>query len=204
MPAAASHGWSLRRTFARSFIEHAMPGWPGDYGPRTTVGAFAQRLDLVHAAACAHTERAMKFDSKYFDCVRVKPDHEKVVRRGGAGLPVEGLQRRRPAPRAQGARARGRVLPALPRARARSSTPPTITSQGMSNADIEAYQKDSVTGHRPTWKVGANSWAHGTRHGMGAHGRIRPRASPTRTSSSPGARPDPRRRAAPDASSRWS
>jgi hypothetical protein len=45
---------------------------------------------------------------------------------------------------------------------------------GMSNADIEAYQKDSVTGHRPTWKVGANSWAHGTRHGIGdmhGHGR---------------------------------
>ena len=37
---------------------------------------------------------------------------------------------------------------------------------GMTNADIEAYQKDSVTGHRPTWKVGANSWAHGTRHNM--------------------------------------
>ena len=43
--------------------------------------------------------------------------------------------------------------------------------QGMSNAEVEAYQKDSVTGHRPTWKVGANSWAHGTRHGIGAeHG----------------------------------
>jgi DnaJ-class molecular chaperone len=42
--------------------------------------------------------------------------------------------------------------------------------QGMSNADIEAYQKDSVTGHRPTWKAGANAWAHGTRHGMGHAG----------------------------------
>ena len=40
----------------------------------------------------------------------------------------------------------------------------------MSNADIEAYQKDSVTGHRPTWKAGANAWAHGTRHGMGHMG----------------------------------
>jgi hypothetical protein len=45
---------------------------------------------------------------------------------------------------------------------------------GMSNADIEAYQKDSVTGHRPTWKAGANSWSHGTRYGMAqghSHGR---------------------------------
>jgi hypothetical protein len=36
---------------------------------------------------------------------------------------------------------------------------------GMSNAEVEAYQKDSVIGHRPTWKAGANAWAHGTRHG---------------------------------------
>jgi DnaJ-class molecular chaperone len=39
---------------------------------------------------------------------------------------------------------------------------------------VEAYQKDSLTGHRPTWKVGANSWAHGTRHGLdpaSAHGQ---------------------------------
>ena len=35
----------------------------------------------------------------------------------------------------------------------------------MSNAEVEAYQKDSVIGHRPTWKAGANAWAHGTRHG---------------------------------------
>jgi len=39
---------------------------------------------------------------------------------------------------------------------------------GMSNADIEAYQKDSITGHRPTWRVGANAWAHGTQHGVGS------------------------------------
>ena len=41
--------------------------------------------------------------------------------------------------------------------------------EGMSNTDIEAYQKDSVIGHRPTWKAGANAWAHGTRYGGGTH-----------------------------------
>ncbi len=64
---------------------------------------------------------------------------------------------------------------------------------GMSNADIEAYQKDSVTGHRPTWKAGANSWAHGTRHGMGAHGRLRPALLGPARVLSPGARPEPGR-----------
>jgi hypothetical protein len=39
--------------------------------------------------------------------------------------------------------------------------------EGMSNSDIEAYQKESVIGHRPTWRAGANAWAHGTRFGMG-------------------------------------
>lgn len=40
---------------------------------------------------------------------------------------------------------------------------------GMSDAEVEDFQKDSLTGHRPTWKVGANAWAHGTRHGDPNH-----------------------------------
>jgi hypothetical protein len=43
--------------------------------------------------------------------------------------------------------------------------PPANYFDGMSNAEVEAYQKDSVIGHRPTSKAGANAWAHGTRHG---------------------------------------
>lgn len=38
---------------------------------------------------------------------------------------------------------------------------------GMSDAEVEDFQKDAMTGHRPTWKVGANAWSHGTRHGRG-------------------------------------
>src|SRR5262245_65349133 len=60
--------------------------------------------DLVRAAACAHTWETMKFDSKYFDCVRVKPDHEKVVRAEAPvcqwrGCSAAGLHR---APRGRG------------------------------------------------------------------------------------------------------
>lgn len=36
---------------------------------------------------------------------------------------------------------------------------------GMSDDQVEDFRKDSLTGHRPTWKVGANAWAHGTREG---------------------------------------
>lgn len=34
---------------------------------------------------------------------------------------------------------------------------------GMSDVEVETFHKDASYGHRPTWKVGANSWAHGTR-----------------------------------------
>jgi DnaJ domain len=38
--------------------------------------------------------------------------------------------------------------------------------QGMSDTEVQDFQKDAMTGHRPTWKVGANAWSHGTRDGM--------------------------------------
>ena len=34
---------------------------------------------------------------------------------------------------------------------------------GMNDAEVDAFRKDAMTGHRPTWKSGANAWAHGTR-----------------------------------------
>jgi curved DNA-binding protein CbpA len=36
---------------------------------------------------------------------------------------------------------------------------------GMSDAEVNNFRKDAMTGHRPTWKTGANAWAHGTRDG---------------------------------------
>lgn len=37
---------------------------------------------------------------------------------------------------------------------------------GMSDGQVQDFLKDARTGHRPTWKTGANAWAHGTRHGV--------------------------------------
>jgi hypothetical protein len=116
---------------------------------------------------------AMKFDSKYFDCVRVKPDHEQVVREEAPacqwkGCVAAGVHR---APRGRGHEGQYFLL-CLEHIRQFNASYNYFA--GMSNADIEAYQKDSVTGHRPTWKAGANAWSHGTRHGMGStggHGR---------------------------------
>ena len=115
----------------------------------------------------------MKLDSKYFDSVRVKQDHEKAVSQEAPacqwrGCAVAGSHR---APRGRGHEGEYYLL-CLEHVRQFNASYNYF--QGMSNADIEAYQKDSVTGHRPTWKAGANAWAHGTRHGMenvGGHGR---------------------------------
>lgn len=41
---------------------------------------------------------------------------------------------------------------------------------GMSDSEVIDFQKDAMTGHRPTWKVGANSWGHGTREGQAGKG----------------------------------
>jgi hypothetical protein len=35
--------------------------------------------------------------------------------------------------------------------------------EGMSDTEVSNFRKDALTGHRPTWKTGANAWAHGTR-----------------------------------------
>lgn len=34
---------------------------------------------------------------------------------------------------------------------------------GMTDSELEAYQRDARTGHRPTWKTGANAWSGGDR-----------------------------------------
>ena len=108
----------------------------------------------------------MKLDSKYFDSVRVKPDHDKVVREEAPrcqwkGCSAAGLYR---APKGRGREGQYHLL-CLEHVREFNASYNYFA--GMSNADVEAYQKDSLTGHRPTWRVGANSWAHGTQHGLG-------------------------------------
>ena len=111
----------------------------------------------------------MKLDSKYFDSIRL-----------GAKRGKETAGPRPSGPRCQ---RRGCELPATHRApkgrghdgeylhfcidHVREYNATYNYFDGMSDSEVVDFQKDALTGHRPTWKLGANSWAHGT-HQSGA------------------------------------
>ena len=102
----------------------------------------------------------MKLDSKYFDGIRVKG---KTTRKAETKLPpcqwkgcTKDARHRAPAGRGQ----EGRYLNfCLDHVREYNATYNYF--EGMSDSQVATFQKDSLTGHRPTWKSGANAWAHG-------------------------------------------
>jgi curved DNA-binding protein CbpA len=104
----------------------------------------------------------MKLDSKYFDMIRIN--------RGGSG-------RKRASQKVSGCQWKGCEVPGLhraPKGRGREGEYFVFCAEhvrhynatynyfdGMSDSEVEKFQKDAIYGHRPTWKVGANAWAHG-------------------------------------------
>jgi DnaJ domain len=118
----------------------------------------------------------MKIHSKYFDSIRVKPDTQRVTPSEAPtcqwkGCAAAGVHR---APKGRGHEGEYYLF-CLEHVRNYNATYNYF--EGMSNAQVEEFQKDAVTGHRPTWKAGANAWAHGTRHGAsGAEGAFGRRA----------------------------
>jgi DnaJ domain len=105
----------------------------------------------------------MKLDSKYFDSVRVRPDQERAAGDDVPACQWKGCQSagQHRAPRGRGHEGQFYLF-CLDHVRQFNASYNYF--EGMSNVEVEAYQKDSVTGHRPTWKAGANAWSHGTRH----------------------------------------
>ena len=107
-----------------------------------------------------HTHSVMKLDSKYFDSIRVK--------RGPGGpkppeVPVcqwQGCNEPGPHRAPQGRGREGRYF-SFCVAHVQQYNKSYNYFEGMSDSEVEAYQKSAATGHRPTWTVGANSWAHG-------------------------------------------
>jgi curved DNA-binding protein CbpA len=109
----------------------------------------------------------MKLDSKYFDMIRIRPVREAPSRPEGTELPrCEWNGCGEPAPhRAPKGRGRDGQYYAFCSEHVRQYNSSYNYFSGMSDAEVEEFRKDAVTGHRPTWKAGANAWAHGTLNG---------------------------------------
>jgi hypothetical protein len=95
----------------------------------------------------------MKFDSPLFDRIRVKPSQDRRPKTGGPvcewhGCKEKGTHR---APKGRG-REDERWHFCLEHVREYNQSYNFFA--GMSDAAVMAYQKDALTGHRPTWKMG--------------------------------------------------
>ncbi len=111
----------------------------------------------------------MKLDSKYFDMIRIhRPRAEK-----------RDAKHEWPCCQWKGCTEAGRYR--APMGRGRDGQYYTFCSDhvrrynssynyfdGMSNSEVEQYLQGSIYGHRPTWKVGVNSWSNGERQHVSA------------------------------------
>lgn len=108
----------------------------------------------------------MKLDSKYFDMIRIHRSEAEPEKRNDepccewAGCPQPGRYR---APRN---RDLGGAFYLFCVDHVRQYNASYNYFDGMSDAEVVNFQKSATYGHRPTWKVGANAWQHGTRHGV--------------------------------------
>lgn len=111
----------------------------------------------------------MKLDSKYFDCIRVKPDEDRLLRDMLPGCDWEGCsgRGRYPAPRGRGREGQYFNF-CLDHVRQYNKSYNYFA--GMSDEEVARYQKDTVIGHRPTWSVGVNGWAGKANGANGANG----------------------------------
>lgn len=99
----------------------------------------------------------MKLESKYFDSIRVKPDKDRQRDRhpvcAWPGCSLAGTHR---APR--GRQFEGQYLD-LCIDHVREYNKEYNFFKGLDDEAVSTIQKDALTGHRPTWRLGENSWA---------------------------------------------
>jgi hypothetical protein len=105
----------------------------------------------------------MKLDSKYFDSLRAKPAGETPAPAAGPacqwkGCLGAGLYR---APVGRGQEGKYYLF-CLDHVRQFNASYNYF--EGWSTAEVEAFQKDAIIGHRPTWKTGTSGDVRGYRH----------------------------------------
>lgn len=113
----------------------------------------------------------MKLNSKYFDAIRIKPRQEQTGRKRGPRCQWKGCDAaaEHRAPKGRGRDGEFFVF-CIEHVRQFNATYNYF--EGMSSAEVEDFQKDAITGHRPTWKLGDNGSAPpGSDGSFGAHAR---------------------------------
>ena len=108
---------------------------------------------------------AMKFDSPLFDRIRVKPDQDRRVRTDEPSCDWPGCASAA-THRAPKGRLREHEYWRFCLGHVREYNQSYNFFAGMSEDAVARYQKESITGHRPTWKMGVNGWKNGVRPGM--------------------------------------
>jgi curved DNA-binding protein CbpA len=104
----------------------------------------------------------MKFDSPLFDRIRVKPDQDRRPRAESPGCDWPGCTEAA-THRAPKGRLREHEYWRFCLGHVRKYNQSYNFFAGMSDDAVARYQKESITGHRPTWKMGVNGWRAGVR-----------------------------------------
>jgi hypothetical protein len=95
----------------------------------------------------------MKFDSPLFDKIRVKPSKDRRVKTGGRACEWHGCKETA-TNRAPKGRGGDKQYWNFCLKHVREYNQSYNFFAGMDDAAVLAYQKDALTGHRPTWKMG--------------------------------------------------
>ena len=101
----------------------------------------------------------MKLDSKYFDSIRVAPQARARARlraRSDPRCQWKGCESARAliGPRGAAVGTANTILFCIDHVRQYNASYNYF--DGMNDAEVQDFQKDALTGHRPTWKVGVN------------------------------------------------
>ena len=107
----------------------------------------------------------MKLDSKYFDKIRVKPSQERILRDRVPPCDWPGCAR--PGPhRAPKGRDHEGEFHSFCLDHVQQYNKGYNYFEGMKDDAIRGFQKEAMTGHRPTWKLGENAASmNGARRG---------------------------------------
>ena len=101
----------------------------------------------------------MKLDSKYFDKIRVKPGEERKARDQHPQCEWPGCPRPGPHKAPMGRGNEGKFHNYCTE-HVQQYNKTYNYFDGMKDDEVAGFQKDARTGHRPTWKLGQNSYAN--------------------------------------------